>query len=337
MSAGMAQPAGKTPSDLVAQLPGDLRPAASRGGGHGRHVLQFYGRDDELADSVGSSLGEALVAGSAVVMVATPAHRAACESRMAAAGADLAAAAARGAYFVLDAGSLMRSFLAGHRDQPGGFMPLITGVLRQATAAGTAVVFGEIAPQLWAGGFLSAAVELESVCDDLARSYPFTLVCAYPAAGGPGPGHPARLDEVVALHSAVLGSPAAGPADGGEAVRGYLRSRGAPRAARHFVAGTLRQWGAPWDDATLAVDAGIVATELATNAVLHARSEFTIAVSQRPGAVRIAVRDTLSAGLPLVAAPGHGLAVLDTVAARWGAQAQAAGGKLVWAELACAR
>ena len=49
-------------------------------------------------------------------------------------------------------------------------------------------------------------------------------------------------------------------------------------------------------DSALAVDAAIVATELAANAVLHARSGFTLTVSWLAAAVRIAVRD----GGPLV-------------------------------------
>jgi len=321
MSAGMAQSAGIAPSGPI------LLPC-----GNTRHEVQFYGHDDELADSVGSYLGDALAGGSGVVLIATAAHRAAFESRMAAAGADLAAATASGAYTALDAVALMRGFLAGDRDQPGGFMPVITEVLRRATAAGPAVVFGEITARLWSGGHLSAAAELESAWSELARSYPFSLVCAYPAQDCP-----ARLGEVAALHSAVLGWPAAGPPGGPAAVRSYLRSRGAPRAARHFVTGTLRQWGGAWDDPVLAVDAGIVATELATNAVVHARSDFTIEVAQRPGAVRITVRDTADAGLPLVAVPGHGLSVLEKVAARWAAEPLVAGGKLVWAQLACPR
>ena len=336
MSAGMAESAEIVPSDLGAELSAGLVPAGPPGAGH---VAQVYGHDDELADSVGAHLGEALVAGSAVVMIATAERRAACESRMAAAGADVAAATASGACTALDALALMHRFLAADRDQPGGFRALITGVLRRATAGGRpAVIFGDLVTQLWAAGHPGAAVELESVWNELARSYPFSLICAYPAAGPGARGPRAQLGAVTRLHAAVLGPAAPGsPGAGPEASRCYLRSRGAPRAARHFVTSTLRQWGGPWDDATLAADAGIVATELATNAVLHARSDVAITLSRRPGAVRVAVGDTADGGLPLVAAPGHGLAVLDIVAARWGAQPRAAGGKLVWAELACPR
>jgi anti-sigma regulatory factor (Ser/Thr protein kinase) len=112
-------------------------------------------------------------------------------------------------------------------------------------------------------------------------------------------------------------------------------ARGAPRAARHFAAVTLSRWGGPWGGGTFAVDAAIVVTELAANAVVHARSDFTLTVSRRLGAVRIAVRDAGPLAAPLHGTRGHGLGLVDTVAARWGVQPLGARGKLVWAELAC--
>ena len=304
MSAGMARPGGIA------------RAAAGR---HG-HVAHFYAHDDELADSLAGHLGEALETGAAVVMLATPAHRQACERRMTAAGAGAAAAAARGAYVALDAAPVMRRFLAG-----GGFGELITGVLRQVTAGGRpAVVYGEIVALLWEAGLAGAAIELESWWNELGQSYSFRLICGYPAqraAGGP-------LDQVCGLHSSVIGSPVSGPA----AVRGFLMARSAPRAARHFVADTLLGWGEPWGRGPLAADAAIVAAELAANAVRHARSDFTIGLSRRAGVVRIEVSDRAPLDGSLPAAARHGLGLVSMVA-RWGARPLATGGKLVWAEL----
>lgn len=304
MSAGMAQPAG-------------IAPATDRRG----HAVFFYGHDDELADSLGSCLGEALESGAGVVLAATAAHRAGCERRMAAAGTDVAPAAASGAYAALDASALMRSFLAGR------FEELIGDALRRATAAGRpAVVYSEVVALLWEAGRFSAVLELESRWNELGRSYPFSLVCGYPVQ----PAAAADLGGMCRLHASVIGPPSAGP----QAARGFLVARGAPRAARHFVAGALRQWGGPWAAGRLAGDAAIVATELASNAVRHARSDFTVTVARRPDAIRISVRDGRPLGAPLAVAAGHGLDLVNTVAARWGARPLRAGGKLVWAELA---
>jgi anti-sigma regulatory factor (Ser/Thr protein kinase) len=113
----------------------------------------------------------------------------------------------------------------------------------------------------------------------------------------------------------------------------FAMDRDAPRAARHFVVDALSRW----DAAEFAEDAAMVATELATNAIVHARSGFTVAVMREPGGVRIAVRDDGPVSGPgprqaLTASPGHGLWLVDTVSTRWAAE-RAPGGTMVWAEL----
>lgn len=113
----------------------------------------------------------------------------------------------------------------------------------------------------------------------------------------------------------------------------FTMGSGAPRAARHFVVEALTRWGAD----EFAEDAAMVATELATNAVVHARSGFTVAVTREPGGVRIAVRDDGPAPgadprRALAVSPGHGLWLVDAVSARWAAE-RAPGSTTVWAEL----
>ena len=125
----------------------------------------------------------------------------------------------------------------------------------------------------------------------------------------------------------------AAPADRGEAVRSFERSDRAPRDARHFVVDTLQQWG----EAALAYDAAMVVTELATNAVVHARTGFTVSVAQAADAIRISVRDGRPPAGPdigalLVPAAGHGLGLVAAVARHWAAEALP-DGKRVWAEI----
>ena len=64
----------------------------------GRHVVQFYGRDDELADRVTDYLLGALDGGGAAIVIATPEHRREFETRLGQAGVDLAAARDDGSY-----------------------------------------------------------------------------------------------------------------------------------------------------------------------------------------------------------------------------------------------
>ena len=48
----------------------------------GRHVVQFYGHDEELAERVAGYLLEALGGGGVAVVIATPEHRREFEDRL---------------------------------------------------------------------------------------------------------------------------------------------------------------------------------------------------------------------------------------------------------------
>jgi hypothetical protein len=115
--------------------------------------------------------------------------------------------------------------------------------------------------------------------------------------------------------------------------RRFAFCRDAPAAARHFAVDALQRWGA----GDLADDAALVVTELAANAVIHARSGFTLALSARTDTVRISVRDAspllAEPGRALPAAPLHGLGAVDALASQWGVESLGRAGKTVWVEL----
>jgi anti-sigma regulatory factor (Ser/Thr protein kinase) len=99
------------------------------------------------------------------------------------------------------------------------------------------------------------------------------------------------------------------------------------------VVDTLRSWGLDG----LSGDASIVISELATNAVLHARSDFTVALTLGGATVRLSVSDA-SSQLPVVCDPsptmisGRGLVLVAALGATWGTDA-VGDGKEVWVEL----
>jgi anti-sigma regulatory factor (Ser/Thr protein kinase) len=78
-------------------------------------------------------------------------------------------------------------------------------------------------------------------------------------------------------------------------------------------------------------------SELASNAVLHARSEFTVIVQREGDRLRVEVHDR-GAGLPAIrtlpqmATTGRGLRIVDQLADLWGTQAEG-DGKVVWFEV----
>jgi hypothetical protein len=114
-----------------------------------------------------------------------------------------------------------------------------------------------------------------------------------------------------------------------ERMTDYPFSREAPAAARHFTVATLGAWGA----GDLAEDAALVVTELAANAILHARSAFTVILSAHDDLVRISVRDASPLAGRLRAAPLHGLAAVAALASRWGVESHGNAGKTVWVDL----
>jgi hypothetical protein len=190
---------------------------------------------------------------------------------------------------------------------------------------------------LWAEGHVPAALELEELWNGLGREVEFSLYCAYPRAwveaGGDG------FHSVCRLHSAVVEPPAAvqvlPPPPEALAVQATFRWSGrSPAAVRRFVGETLVAWGR----SELIDDGALIATELATNAILHARSAFTVALSLGPdGTIRLGVRDASPVRpCPRQAAPldgsGRGLALVKMLAAGWGTEFLS-DGKVVWAEL----
>jgi anti-sigma regulatory factor (Ser/Thr protein kinase) len=103
--------------------------------------------------------------------------------------------------------------------------------------------------------------------------------------------------------------------------------------ARRFVRGALHALSAQ----PVVDDAVLLISELATNAVLHARTAFTVEVSSSPERVRICVAD--SSPLPprtrsygLESTTGRGLRLVESLSTAWGVQPLAAG-KTVWVEL----
>jgi hypothetical protein len=108
------------------------------------------------------------------------------------------------------------------------------------------------------------------------------------------------------------------------------------RAARDLVAQACRAWHLPQVH-----DAGLIMSELAANAVEHARTNFVATVSCNGTRLHLAVRDGATR-YPYLSQPepidrqaplterGRGLQLVHATAAAWGAM-PTRGGKVVWA------
>ena len=311
----------------------------------GVHEVEFYGDDAELAASVGSFLGDGLAAACPAIVVATTAHRTAFR-------ASLGIWAAEGVHHqpgsrlvMVDAAATLEGFLAGDRLDPACFRAAASALVGRVARPGhPARVYTDMMALLWAAGQVAQALELEELWNGLATDPPFSLLCGYPARLMAQKGEAQAVEQVFQLHSRIVSPhpPAADAPAEAAAVLGEAESKAecefppepeSARQARRFVADHL----GPRAGQSAVADAVLVTAELAANAIVHARSAFTVVVSHPPGHIRISVSDAvpLDAGRPLTAQPGHGLDVVAQLAARWGAQSRP-GGKVVWVELPAA-
>ena len=132
---------------------------------------------------------------------------------------------------------------------------------------------------------------------------------------GPGPGSAARWPWTVSLQSS-----------------GHNPS--AVSAARDFLRGALSDLGLTETSSDL-IDLPIMAAnELATNPVLHARTEFTTRVLADPIRVRVEVSDANPRTpqpdpAPAHATSGRGLAIIDGSGLQWGMDPHP-DGKTMW-------
>lgn len=306
--------------------------------------MNFYDDEVDLIVAVTDFAFAGLTAGESVVLVADSSHCEAVARRLGLFGLDVERARASGQLRFLDAAATLAAFLAGSQPDPHRFQRVIGGVLDEAGAGGRAVrVFGEMVALLWNAGNTHGAVALEAMWNDLARTRPFSLYCAYPTASVAGGGDLGAASAVCGHHTLVVAprsynvSTPVGMGDGDERSASFLPVPSAVAAARRFVRETLGAWGLH----DLVDDATLVASELATNAVRHAGSAFELSIGHHGAAVRVAVRD-ISAAPPahldasLEALGGRGIAMVDRIAVSWGIEARP-DGKVVWSDLVSSR
>ncbi|MEV5971716.1 ATP-binding protein [Streptomyces sp. NPDC051921] len=123
------------------------------------------------------------------------------------------------------------------------------------------------------------------------------------------------------------------------------RADGAVTRCRDFTAAALAEWGwipaATPEDRERAEDVLLLVSEVVTNACLHAGGPEELVLRHSDGRLRVEVYDADPAH-PRAHVPrspalpgGHGLMVLDRLAAAWGSAAKAGGapGKVVWLEV----
>ena len=148
------------------------------------HVVHFYQDDHALIEELAGMIRFSLGKGDAVIIVATKNHVSAVHRQLKAEGLDLTSAAKDGRYICMDATESLSRFMVDGMPDAGKFLKTIGGVIEQAGGAKAQdrciVVFGEMVATLFSEGNHRAAIRLEELWNELAKTHVFTLHCAYP-------------------------------------------------------------------------------------------------------------------------------------------------------------
>jgi signal transduction histidine kinase/ActR/RegA family two-component response regulator len=170
-----------------------------------QHFAQFYETDLFLMNALAGFVSSGLSSGDGVMVVATESHRVQLEKLLVERGVDVTGANAASQYLILDAAQTLAEFMINGSPEPQLFTKTIRPVIELARKGRSSVrIFGEMVALLWQQRNFEGAIRLEELWNNLHRSDPFLLFCAYPINGFDGAGFSTPLSSVCAEHSCVI-------------------------------------------------------------------------------------------------------------------------------------
>jgi hypothetical protein len=301
------------------------------------HLVHFYSTAEGLAQSLCGFFAEPLKRGESVIIVARPEHRRALDGALRDAGVDLAAEIRAGRYVSLDVTETLDAFLVDDRPSRELFDKQ-TGALILGAKQRTGVVhaYGELSAALLTRGDIVAAMEFETMWDELVREVPFPLVCGYPRDALEGD-LAAVVDGVASVHDAFLVAGSTARRGPGAALDLAL-GPGATVAARRHVRDVLTAWGHQHDESL--DDAAVVVTELVGTAARQGSRHVRLSLTSDDSALVLSMLDADPLDDPArdaghedeAADAGRSFAVLGALAEAWGVE-RTRDGRTVWARL----
>jgi hypothetical protein len=172
------------------------------------HEVQFYSDDAAFVFGVTCFIEAALKAGKPVIVVTTELHRESILERLLLHGVDAAAAIKQGLYIPLDVDVALSTFMVNDLPDSVRFLMVFGGLLTSAAEAqkGThsrVAACGEIAPTLWAQGRVDAAIQVEHLTDEIAKTRSVDLLCGYVLSRLPQDQESHIYERICAEHSAI--------------------------------------------------------------------------------------------------------------------------------------
>jgi PAS domain S-box-containing protein len=173
--------------------------------GKSDHFVQFYKDDGFLVQAVSQYIADGFRGDERALVIATPAHVAAVNASLRAAGLDVAALERTGQYLTRDAADTLAEIMLDGMPDPRRFEKVIGAPVAFGTAGhGKLRAFGEMVALLWSAGNTAAATRLEELWNELGERHVFSLFCAYPMSGFADPKCNRPFLHVCNVHSRVL-------------------------------------------------------------------------------------------------------------------------------------
>jgi DNA-binding NarL/FixJ family response regulator len=150
------------------------------------HEVAFCSDDAAFVFGFTRFIEASLQAGNAVIVVATESHRNRLLQRLQEHGVDIAVAIEQGRYVSLDVAEMLSTFMVNDLPDLARCLKVAGDLVMEAAKAAQGepprvAVCGECAPSLWAQGKADAAIQVEHLWDEIARSYDVDILCGYPS------------------------------------------------------------------------------------------------------------------------------------------------------------
>jgi CheY-like chemotaxis protein len=149
------------------------------------HEVQFYSDDSGFVDGFTGFLGAALKIGNPAFFIGTALHRNVILEKLHAESPDIRTAIRQGKYLALDAVEFLSNFMVNDMPDPGWFLKVLDDSIVAVRQGANGEHFrvaacGECASILWAQGKADAAIRLEELWNQIARTYNVDILCGYP-------------------------------------------------------------------------------------------------------------------------------------------------------------
>jgi DNA-binding NarL/FixJ family response regulator len=173
-----------------------------------RHEVFFYPDDASFLGSFSGFIKAALESGSAVVVVATESHLVSLRQTLQAQGVDVATVVDEGRYIPLSVAETLSTFMVDGLPDRVRFLRVAGDLIEIASKAvngkhrGVSAC-GECAPTLLGERSVEAAIQVEQLWDEVARTYGVDILCGYSSGSFPGDKDSHVFQKIRAEHSGV--------------------------------------------------------------------------------------------------------------------------------------